>query len=458
MPFIVRESGAATEAAIESLGPASARTFEATLEMVPRNCILKPPYKNVKVPSFSVSGQITAFASPDSTFAVTKRLLDAAKKTIAIGIYDFSATYVASLLKDAMARHVKVTLMLDTDHVKGEDEIFRDLKSLGATCVSAPSCASENKSAHFFRSSHEKFIVIDGETCIVQSGNYSNNSIPLNVLDGKAGAHFRTGNRDMGVALQSKAMASFLTGILDADIKLELDTPEALAMAAAAVTPPPLLVEAAPAKRPDTLFPSKTFPLTKPLTVRPILSPDNYMQVISDILKVAKKSVLIQQQYIHSADPPVAQLLQAIAGARKANPKLDVRIFLGKIFSNKDLAKEKVNLANIAAKYKLKISTNIRYVDTTRLVHCHNKLIIVDGETVLVSSQNWSKAAVTENREAGLLFKHTGVASYFTGIFEVDWKTAQRKLPAKIGAGVTTPESLKEGGFIEVAAADYQQL
>src|SRR6266852_868495 len=457
MPLIVKEDGAAADAAIESLSPASAETFEATLEMVPRNCILKP-HKDVKVPSFSVSGQITAFASPDSTFAVTKRLLDAAKKTIEIGIYDFSAGYVANLLKDAMARRVKVTLMLDTDHVKGEDEIFRDLKQAGATCVSAPSCASENTSAHFFRSSHEKVIVIDGEICIVQSGNYSNNSIPLNVLDGKADTHFRTGNRDMGIALQSKAMAKFLTTILDDDMKLELHTPEALAMAAAAVPPPPMLVESAPTKRPDKLFPSKTFSLNKPLTVQPVLSPDNYMQVIPDFLKAAKSSVLIEQQYIHSADPPVAQLLQAIADARKDKPKFDVRIMLGKIFSNKDLAKEKVNLANIAAKYGLKISVNIRYVDTTRLVHCHNKLIIVDGETVLVSSQNWSKAAVTENREAGLLFKHAGVASYFTDIFEVDWKTAQKKLPATIGAGVVTPESLKQGGFIEVAAADYQQV
>jgi len=455
MPMLVKEMGPAAEAVAESL---STDTFEATLEMVPRNCVLKPPYEKVKVPAFSVSGQLTAFASPDSTFAVTKRLLDAAKKTVEIGIYDFTAGYVASILKDAMARGVKVTLMLDTDHVKGEDEIFLELKQAGADCVSAPSCASENKSATVFRSAHEKFIVIDGEVCIVQSGNYSPNSIPMNVLDGKVDGHFRNGNRDMGVAVHSKTLAAFLTKILDSDIKLELNTPQALAVAAAKLAPPPMLVEAAPTKRPDKLFPSKTFTLSKALSVEPILTPDNYMDVIPGILKAAKSSVLIEQQYIHSADEPVAKLLQAIADAKKGNSKFDVRIILGKIFSNKDLAKEKVNLANMATKYGLKIGQNIRYIDTTRLVHCHNKLVIVDGESVLVSSQNWSKAAVLENREAGLLFKHTGVASYLTAIFEVDWKTGQKKLPAQIGATVASPESLKEGGFIEVAAADYQQL
>src|SRR5882672_8469308 len=234
--MIVKEMGPTADPTVESLGTES---FEATLEMVPRNCTLKPPYRKVRVPPFAVIGQITAFASPDSTFAVTKRLLDAATKTIDIGIYDFTASYMATILKDAMARRVKVTLMLDTDHVKGEDEIFKELKRAGATCVSAPSCASENKSATVFRSSHEKFIVIDDEVCIVQSGNYSTNSIPMNVLDGKADGHFRTGNRDMGVAVRSKALAKFLTMVLHDDIKLELNTPQALAVAAAELAPAP---------------------------------------------------------------------------------------------------------------------------------------------------------------------------------------------------------------------------
>jgi hypothetical protein len=114
--MIVKEMGPAADAMVESLATES---FEVSLEMVPRNCTLKPPYKRVKVPPFAVTGQITAFASPDSTFAVSKRLLDAATKTIDIGIYDFTASYMAAILKDAMARRVKVTLMLDTDHVKG---------------------------------------------------------------------------------------------------------------------------------------------------------------------------------------------------------------------------------------------------------------------------------------------------------------------------------------------------
>jgi phosphatidylserine/phosphatidylglycerophosphate/cardiolipin synthase-like enzyme len=454
MPFIVAKDDVHQSAVRVLEDGTRERDLDVTLEMVPRNCHLAPPYHKVSVSPVSIQGEIIAYASPDSTFAVTKRLIDSSQKTIVIGMYDFTATYVATLLKDAMARGVKVTLMLDTDHVNGEDAIFRNLADLGAKCVPAPSCASEK--IHVFRSSHEKVIVIDGELCLIQSGNFSNNSIPLNIADGRDDGHFRTGNRDMGVAVRSKKLAAFLTGILESDMKLELG---AAAEAQAAFTvPAPVLVEAAPARRPTILFPSKTFKLANPLTVQPIMSPDNYMLVLPGVLRKARKSVLIQQQYIHSEDASVAQLLQAIADARAENPRMDVRILLGKLFDDKALQKEKANLENIVMKYKLKIGTNIRYVDTTRLVHCHNKLILIDGATVLVSSQNWSNAAVNDNREAGLLFDHKGVVSYFTGIFETDWTVGLKKLPAHISSGGVSTEMLSEGGFIEVTAADYQEV
>jgi len=450
MPFIVTKDTATIEALAQE------QALEATIEIVPRNCKLKT-YQSVTVPSFPVTGKVIAYASPDSTFAVTKMLLDAAEKRIVIGMYDFTAGYVADLLKDALARGVRITLMVDTDHVKGEDEIFKDLATLGVVCVSAPSCASEKQSAHYFRSSHEKVIVIDDEICMIQSGNFSKNSIPLNLGDGVANGVFRTGNRDMGIAVQSKTLAKFLVQVLKSDMQLELNAPEDVE-AALEIAAPPLLVEKAPSKGPSKLFPSKTFKLPGPLTVQPVLSPDNYMRVVPEALRNAKQSVLIQQQYIHSADAPIAELLAVIANARDETQDFDIRILLGKIFDDKALAKERENLANMAELYDLKIGRNIRYVDTTRFVHCHNKLIIIDGKIVLVSSQNWSKAAVLENREAGMLLTHKGVATYFTEIFEEDWKVGQTKLPSHIESGGVTPEALSAGGFVEVAAADYQQL
>jgi phosphatidylserine/phosphatidylglycerophosphate/cardiolipin synthase-like enzyme len=418
-------------------------------ELVPRNCKLQR-YKKRAVPTFKISGEVIAYASPDSTFAVTKRLFDAAKKSIVIGIYDFTADHVKQLLVAAMNRGVKVELMLDLDGKKEED-VFRDLETLGADCTPAPSCASKNNK--FFRSSHEKFIVIDDEITLVQSGNYSDHSIPLNVVDGGEKKTFKTGNRDMGLVMRSKPMAKFFRKIFNGDVKLELTGAQALPGPQRVDT---FLIEAAPKKIPSTLFPSKTVKLTSPMTVQPVLSPDNYMTLVPGIVAKAKKSILIQQQYIKAKQSHIVTLLAAIKTARTSNPKLDVRIVLGKVFSKKDVPKEQANLKELAKKFGLKLGTHIRYVDESRFVHLHNKLILVDDDGVLVSSQNWSNAAVSENREAGLLFENKSINGYFRKIFDSDWSTASKKL--KGAPEALAPQAITPGKFVRVMAGDFREV
>lgn len=92
--------------------------------------------------------------------------------------------------------------------------------------VRAPSCQGGTR--RFFRVAHEKVIVIDDEWTLVQSGNYSNSSIPFNETDGVNTAGFRTGNRDMGIAIRSTAVAAFFSELIRSDMRLELGNVEAL--------------------------------------------------------------------------------------------------------------------------------------------------------------------------------------------------------------------------------------
>ncbi|HKZ39337.1 MAG TPA: phospholipase D-like domain-containing protein, partial [Candidatus Hodarchaeales archaeon] len=50
-----------------------------------------------------------------------------------------------------------------------------------------------------------------------------------------------------------------------------------------------------------------------------------------------------------------------------------------------------------------------------------NKLVIIDGKVVLISSINFSQKAFTENREAGIIVQSTPVANYYASIFNADW-------------------------------------
>ena len=444
MPFLISKDARA-EALADS----------AELELIGRNCHLNGNYKKLNgIKSFAIDGDFIAYASPDSTFAVTKKLLNEATKTILIGIYDFSAEYMKQIILNAMQRKVKVTLMLDIDS-KDEQMLFEDLKKFGCDAVEAPSCAS--KFIHYFPSSHEKVIVIDGLWCMVQSGNYSNNSIPLNEKDGGDPKNFVKGNRDMGVAIKSKPLADFFTKLLTSDIKLELKAEGVEAVVGSDLQSTPDLVEAVPEKIPTKLFPSKTFSITSKIDVTPVLTPDNYMDVIVPFLESAKKSILIENQYIRSLQPETGKILAAIKRAMDKNKNLDVRIVLGKLFGQKDFDNEIINVANMKKNFGLVLDKNIRYIDTTRFVHCHNKTIIIDNKEVLVSSQNWSDSGVTKNREAGLLMKFPQIAAYYASIFESDWSTAQKKIPHP-GKSTASPEDIRKGNFVKVVAADYQDV
>lgn len=423
------------------------------IELVPRNCRLEEYKKLKRIPSYTVSGEMIAYASPDSTYAVTRRLLDGARKSILIGIYDFSADYMKELLLNAMQRGVKVALKLDVDG-DVEQEVFDELERFGCESVLAPSCASNAVS--YFPSSHEKVIVIDGKWTLIQSGNYSKASIPFNEVDGGDPDHFVKGNRDMGIAIFSQPLAKFFTKVLRGDMKLQLDAEGAEALARRH-RPEPDLVEAVPARLPVKLFPGKSFNSEQRIRVTPILTPDNYMDVIPEFIESARKSIYIENQYIRGKHAHIIKLLSSIKKAKDHHPQLDVRIILGKLFGRDDVVKEQENVKILKRDFGLVLGKNIRYIDTSRFVHCHNKLIVVDEKAALVSSQNWSNTGVGTNREAGIILHHPPIARYYSEIFESDWTTAQKRVPT-VGARSIHPEAIGRGNYVEVRAADYQDV
>jgi hypothetical protein len=169
--------------------------------------------------------------------------------------------------------------------------------------------------------------------------------------DGGDPHHFVKGNRDMGVCHKNPQLCRFFTKVIEKDMSLE--APAAVAGLESSDEFPvlPDLLEAVPESLPSQLFSSKSFHPTEAISVMPVLSPDNYMEVIPSMLSKAKKSILIENQYIKSTQPDISKLLGSIKKAIDKNPDLDVRIILGKLFSQKDFEKEKVNIKNILDTY-----------------------------------------------------------------------------------------------------------
>lgn len=137
--------------------------------------------------------------------------------------------------------------------------------------------------------------------------------------------------------------------------------------------------------------------------------------------------IWIEQQYIRTEQPAVKKLLSAIVSAKESHD-VDVKKILAKgLNGGRDTI---ASYKQLEAAYGLKKGTNVQILNPRHFIHCHNKFVIVDGESVLISSQNWSDFAVTKNREAGILISYPKVAQY-SKIFEADWETGLEVLRSR---------------------------
>jgi phosphatidylserine/phosphatidylglycerophosphate/cardiolipin synthase-like enzyme len=423
------------------------------------------PYPKLPKEAFKtrlVSGKIMAYASPDSTYAVTKKLLDSAQRSIVIGIYDFRADYMKEHLKKAMRRGVTVSLMLDTN-TADDPALFKELTKLGANCVKAPSSSADNPIA-YFGNAHEKIVVVDDEIVMIQSGNWSENSIPFNEGDGITNGDFEMGNRDMGIAIHSKELAAFFAELVARDMRLAQGQPPDAAPPAILAVPSPasaIFFESAPPEAPVKLFPSLTVTPSTPVPVTPVITPENFHDTAKAFLRSAKRSIRIEQQYIRGGQVAVEALLREIAAAREANPNLDIRIIVSPKFLTGEKRKK---FLQVMEDFSLEFDDNYRYLSSKHFVHCHNKLIVVDDEKVLLGSQNWSSTGVLSNREASLLVEHAGIATYFTDIFDADWNMSEPTgappdaLFAAAVEGLAEPADFAEGGIVQSSIRDYADV
>ena len=165
---------------------------------------------------------------------------------------------------------------------------------------------------------------------------------------------------------------------------------------------------------PFTLGQPRTFAKAR-VTVQPLLTPDRgrttsmYSENVQALINSARKTLYMQIQYMHPTSDPAARgltlLLDAVRDAVRR--KVDVRI----ICSQYENTPQYVELMHEAG-----LSGVLRVQDRV-----HNKGIVVDSTTVLVSSQNWSSAGVLQNRDAGVIIGHPGIAQYFEANFLQDW-------------------------------------
>jgi cardiolipin synthase A/B len=365
---------------------------------------------------------VTAYASPDNAYEAVADVIDGARRSLDVNVYDFTQVPIAQKLAAAVRRGVEVRLLMEAGSPRQlydqERYMAREVIEAGGQVrwiVNDPAGGAPGRYVY----NHAKYIVADGRTTLVQSENFVRHGVPQNPT---------FGNRGWGAAVVDANLAAYMGRVFEAD----WSTAHGDVMEYRAGTPygPP-----APGFVPETEVLTGVYPHPFPqLTVRgvsvtPMLSPEHTLletKGILGLLRGAKESILIEQQYVHlhwgtgSGSPqttPDLYLEEAIAAARRG---VKVRILLSNAFLNPRDPKDNTNTVAyvnaIARRERLDMEARLIRTDINGLDKIHNKGIIVDGRKVLVSSVNWSLNSPLNNREVSLLFDHLDLGSYYTDV------------------------------------------
>jgi phosphatidylserine/phosphatidylglycerophosphate/cardiolipin synthase-like enzyme len=415
--------------------PASARALAAhqhksKIDYVPAGC---PPLDPI-----DVTARVTTAASPDAGLATLTKFLRGTTSSLIIGMYDFTAADILSDFKSALAAPKTLQMVLD-DPPPNETRDQTDWQTVQDLTQALGNRAgiawALTRSDHFAAqwsfpyAYHIKVIVRDNSAVWLSSGNLNNSNEP------DLSHPPTTEDRDWHVIIEDANLARLFVAYLDFDYRtatanqlanqpaIEKAIEDARAKRAREANPlPPRQAKTATRARGSTgssvpvkVFNNLTFRVTPLLTPDKLPNTQNgqYVTNIINLIKGAQNSIYIELQYIEASKgdgSPYDELLQTIVAQIAA--KKDVKLIVS---------------ARYAEKWGEKMKDE--GVDLTANIHTfpnvHNKGFVIDGKAVVVSSQNFSPAGVSDNRDAGLILESEDIAQYFESIFLADWRESR---------------------------------
>jgi len=365
---------------------------------------------DLKAHSIVFTGEVTAFVSPDSSFETIVSELRKATRSIDCNIYEFTNPLLSDELIAALDRKVTVTVFLEGAPPGGIDPkeyfLLRQIQDHGGI-VRFMVSDEKNRVHARYGFDHAKYIIVDNQTVIVESCNWANTGVPKDPT---------YGNREWGMVIRNKDVATiFLQVFLDDSNPSRCDS-YPLDMMNATIPPEFFLSKTVPHAEHTPRFKAQTFTGTQ--TITPVFSPDTSEQLLCDAINTANRTIYIEQLYIYKdwgeqLSPLVERLVNKTAQG------VDVRVIL-------DYNPEYTNTIqqlNDTKQFLEENGIHVKFISAawSPFTTVHNKGMVIDNTTVLVSSINWNQQSVTLNREAGVLLENPAAATYYADVFLSDW-------------------------------------
>jgi phosphatidylserine/phosphatidylglycerophosphate/cardiolipin synthase-like enzyme len=363
------------------------------------------PYVNI-----SFTGEITTFVSPDCSFQTIVNELRNAKESIYFNIYEFTNPFLCDELVAALKRSVSVNIFVEGSPIGGIDDreriILKKIANYGGK-VRFIVNDDENRVHARYTFDHGKYLIIDNTSVIVGSCNWAKTGIPIDPS---------FGNREWGIIVRSKDVAEyFLNVFLDDWNPSRCDSYSINEMEL--LVPSDFYLD-------ETIIRGSYKPQFEPITFNgsfsaiPVFSPDTSFDTICNLIDSASESIYIEQLYIYrdwsnKINPFVERLVN------RSEQGVNIRVILN-YNPDYETSNEKCNQTKLFFE-EHGIEVKFVFTNWSYFTNLHNKGMIVDNTSVLISSINWNENSVTRNREAGIIIESEEVARYYTEVFFYDW-------------------------------------
>jgi phosphatidylserine/phosphatidylglycerophosphate/cardiolipin synthase-like enzyme len=391
------------------------------------------PPAGVSLAPLSTTATLIASVSPDDELKTLTAFLEGTQSSLVVGMYDFTSGTILKTFESVLAGGKTLQMVLDNpapNRTADQSDTQTVLQlntvlSADAQIVRALDRMDIFAAAWIFPSAyHIKVIVRDASTVWLSSGNLNNSNQPNPAMPPT------TEDRDWHIVIDDPDIARVFKAYLDQDFasakahqvpdveKLEEQRAlqNARAKLAAEANPSPVL-QARTAKTPT--FAAQTF-ADEQATVTLLFTPDSlpddpsqgqYLSNIMALIEGATTSIDIQLQYIEasSGKGDVYDLLLGAIAKKAQQSGVTVRLIESAEYGIKWA--EKMKDAGVDLTANIWLQPNV-----------HNKGFVIDSQTVVVSSQNFSPAGVRTNRDAGVIIQSPQIAEFFGKVFAYDFQ------------------------------------
>ncbi len=352
-------------------------------------------------PTLKYDATVTPFLFPDSGGIPIYRALEGATESVRIEMYQLMSMNVLALLCELQEKGVEVQILLEGKSLaQGYDPLADDHSKLYKKLIDLGGeirLIGVSDDVDRFDFDHAKFALIDGDTVIVTSENWTKNNTNGEIDDNPYSGS-NDGNRGWGAVIESVGYYNYMDDVFQTDWSKDFgDVKDLLEVK-------PNLVSG----NYDYVSPSYngTFQSFKNAKVTPVLSNDNSYDALNYYVSQAEDRLYSQQQSLGSS----YEYFDASSPLGMFSDKADEGVTTMVMFSKgvEDTIITKINS-----------ETNISAA-TFSNPSLHNKGIISD-DVAWVSSINWTWNSFHDNREVCVAIESKGVADYFASTFEADF-------------------------------------